>query len=99
MNITSTVFQNNESLDSKYSYDGDNVNPPLTFSEIPQEAASLALIMDDPDAPSGTFTHWILFNLSPSTLQILEGQMPETGILGKNDYGEVAYGGPKPPSG
>ncbi len=99
MQITSTNFQNNEPIPSRFGRDEDDVNPSLTFSEIPEKAESLALIMEDPDAPSGLFTHWILYNMTPGVLQIVEGELPVSGIQGLNDYGEPKYGGPKPPSG
>jgi Raf kinase inhibitor-like YbhB/YbcL family protein len=99
MQVTSSDFQDMEPLPERFSRDGENINPSLTFSEIPPEAESLVLIVDDPDAPVGTFTHWILYNMSPGTLQIVEGELPATGIQGFSDYGEDSYGGPKPPSG
>jgi hypothetical protein len=99
MTITSTAFQPNDPIPSVHSYDGGNVSPPLTFSEVPVEAKSLALLIEDPDAVSGLFTHWVLFNIPPATLQIMEGQVPSGAIVGKNDFGEQSYGGPKPPSG
>lgn len=99
MQITSSDFENLEAIPAKYSRDGEDINPSLTFSEIPDNTQSLLLIVDDPDAPNGTFTHWILYNMSPGTLQIVEGELPISGIQGQNDYGENTYGGPKPPSG
>lgn len=99
MTITSTAFQQKEYIPPEYSYDGDNKNPPLTFSEVPTEAKSLLLIVDDPDAPNGTFTHWIVYNMSPATLQIPEGGLPPTGKPATNSFGAATYGGPAPPSG
>jgi Raf kinase inhibitor-like YbhB/YbcL family protein len=99
MTITSTAFQDNDPIPKEYSFDSKNVNPPLTFSETPEGAESLALIIEDPDAPSGTFTHWILYNMSPATLQILEGELPLGAKQATNDFGQQKYGGPKPPSG
>lgn len=99
MTITSTVFQNDDLIPKEYGYEGRNINPPLTFSEVPVEAKSLALIVEDPDAPNGVFTHWILYNMSPATLQIMEGQIPKGAKQATNDFGLQAYGGPKPPSG
>lgn len=99
MQVASSDFQNNEAIPDKFSRDGEDINPSLTFSEIPLEARSLALIVEDPDAPSGLFTHWILYNMSPGTLQIVEGELPVSGIQGTSDFGEETYGGPKPPSG
>ncbi|MDB5186153.1 MAG: phosphatidylethanolamine-binding protein [Candidatus Saccharibacteria bacterium] len=99
MTITSTAFQHNGYIPRKYTCDDANINPPLTFSEIPEDARSLVLIMDDPDAPSGQFTHWLLYDISPATLQIAENAAPETGTIGMNDYGNIGYGGPCPPQG
>lgn len=99
MQITSTNFQNNEPMPARFSRDGEDINPSLTFSELPEDARSLALIMEDPDAPEGTFTHWIIYDMTPGVLQIIEGEMPISGKQGLNDYGETGYGGPKPPSG
>lgn len=99
MQITSTNFDNLDPLPSQFSRDGDNINPALTFSEIPEAAETLALIVEDPDAPNGVFTHWILYNMLPGTLQITEGELPLSGEQGLNDWGEQAYGGPQPPSG
>lgn len=99
MQITSTDFQNQEPIPEKFSRDGENINPSLTFSQIPENAASLALVVEDPDAPNGIFTHWILYNMSPGTLQIPEAELPLSGLQGTNDYDEETYGGPQPPSG
>ena len=99
MQITSSDFQNEEPLPHRFGRDGEDINPSLTFSEIPDGAQSLALTVEDPDAPSGIFTHWIMYNMSPGTLQILEGELPVSGRQGVNDYDEETYGGPKPPSG
>jgi Raf kinase inhibitor-like YbhB/YbcL family protein len=99
MTITSTAFQPGEPIPAKHSLDGGNTSPPLTFSEVPVEAKSLALTVEDPDAPTGTFTHWIIYNFSPATLQIMEGQTPDTARQAKNDFGNKRYDGPKPPNG
>lgn len=99
MRITSDAFLDNEQMPDKYARANEDINPPLTLSEVPKEAKSLALIMDDPDAPGRTFTHWVVYNMSPATLQILEGSLPMNAIEGVNDYGEKCYGGPAPPSG
>lgn len=100
MNITSTAFQHNGNISSKYTCDGENVNPPLTFSEIPKEAKSLVLIVDDPDAVGGkTFLHWLLYNIPPATMQIMENSIPESSSQGLTHFGKAGYGGPCPPSG
>lgn len=99
MNITSSAIGANGQILPEYTCEGENVSPPLTFSEIPEDAKSLVLILDDPDAPGGTFTHWLLYDMSPATLQLMERQLPLTGKAGTNDFGAQAYGGPCPPSG
>lgn len=99
MQITSSDFEHMEPIPFRFGRKGQDINPSLTFSEIPEDAQSLALIVDDPDAPNGTFTHWILYNMSPATLQIVEGQLPISGEQGFNDYSQQTYGGPMPPYG
>jgi len=98
MKITSSAFQQGGNIPSKFSCDGANTNPPLQISDVPPEAKSLVLIVDDPDAPSGLFTHWAIWNISPQTSTIAEGSTPK-GVQGANDFGKSAYGGPCPPSG
>jgi len=98
MKITSSAFQQGGNIPSKFSCDGANTNPPLQISDLPSEAKSLLLIVDDPDAPSGLFTHWVVWNISPQTTLIAEGSTPK-GVQGTNDFGRSGYGGPCPPSG
>ena len=98
MNITSQSFKGGERIPSKYTCDGENVNPQLSFHGIPGDAKSLALIMDDPDAPSGTFTHWLLWDISAETNDIAEATEIKT-TTGTNDFGNIGYGGPCPPKG
>jgi hypothetical protein len=74
------------------------VSPSLLFHDVPDEAVTLALIMDDPDAPGGTFSHWLIWNMPPTIHQVAEGTKPE-GVMGKNDFGDIAYGAPCPPEG
>lgn len=97
--IKSNVFNNNEEIPQKYSCDGENVNPPLIIENIPEGTKSLVLIVDDPDAPIGVFTHWILFNISPDTNFIDENSVPEGALQGINDFKKVEYDGPCPPHG
>lgn len=99
MTITSTAIQANGNILSQYTCDGPNISPPLTFSEIPIEAKSLVLIVDDPDAPNGTFTHWLLYDMPPSILAIPENDTPQVGKVGTNDFGNAGYSGPCPPNG
>jgi Raf kinase inhibitor-like YbhB/YbcL family protein len=98
MQISSTAFQNNAAIPTKYTCDGERISPPLAFSDIPAETKSLALILDDPDAPSGEFVHWVVFNLPPETTTIAEDQTP-AGIVGKNSGNQNNYFPPCPPSG
>src|SRR6059058_2600630 len=98
MKITSSAFQEGTNIPSKFSCDGANTSPPLQISDVPSAAKSLVLIVDDPDAPSGLFTHWAVWNISPQTSTIAEGSMPK-GVQGTNDFGKSGYGGPCPPSG
>jgi len=98
MKITSSAFQEGGNIPSKFSCDGANTSPPLQISDVPSEAKSLVLIVDDPDAPTGLFTHWAVWNISPQTTTIGEGSTPK-GMQGTNDFGKSGYGGPCPPSG
>lgn len=99
MKISSSAFENNKKIPSIYTCDGSNINPPLQFEGVPQNAKSLALIVDDPDAPMGTWVHWILFNLSPDVTGIDENSIPKDAIEGITSFGKKGYGGPCPPSG
>jgi Raf kinase inhibitor-like YbhB/YbcL family protein len=99
MKISSTAFKENDSIPKKFTSDDANVSPPLHFEDVPNRAKSLALVVEDPDAPSGTFHHWVLFNMSPRTTDIHENSVPVMATQGKNDFGQLEYGGPKPPSG
>jgi len=101
MKLTSPIFENNEKIPRKYTCDGENINPPLTISNIPGNTKSLVLIMDDPDVPAQVrpeqiWDHWIVFNIPPETLEIKENSNP--GIKGKGSYSHLNYGGPCPPS-
>jgi Raf kinase inhibitor-like YbhB/YbcL family protein len=100
MILTSTAFGHNEQIPSDYTCDGKNYNPPLTFSKVPEDAQSLVLIVEDPDAVSKKpFTHWLIYNIPPATLQILKHEVPPNSMLGMTDFGKLEYGGPCPPSG
>jgi Raf kinase inhibitor-like YbhB/YbcL family protein len=99
MKITTTVFQEGGNIPSKFTCDGADANPPLRFEGVPAEAKSLALIVDDPDAPGGLFTHWLVWNIDPKTTAVEENGAPSNSVQGKNDFGKSGYGGPCPPSG
>jgi Raf kinase inhibitor-like YbhB/YbcL family protein len=96
--ISSPTFKHNESIPKKYTCDGENISPPLKIKNIPMNAKSLALILDDPDAPGGTFTHWIAWHISPKKTQISEGEKGKISE-GLNGLGQKGYFGPCPPSG
>ena len=98
LELTSPAFGDNEKIPSKYTCQGDDINPALEIKNTPPETKTLCLIMDDPDAPVGSWNHWIIFDFRP-TDQILEDSVPEGGMQGKNSWGRPDYGGPCPPSG
>lgn len=99
MNLSSTEFKNKEFIPIKYTCDGQDINPPLEISGVPEKAESLALIVDDPDAPNGDWVHWVLWNIPPDTLKIKESSVPQGAIEGTNDFNHTRYGGPCPPKG
>jgi Raf kinase inhibitor-like YbhB/YbcL family protein len=99
MKLTSTAFEQNQPIPARYTCDGVNYNPPFTFSQVPQEAHSLVLVVEDPDAPRKVFTHWLVYNIPPSTQQIREHEVPPQSRQGMTDFGTRGYGGPCPPSG
>ncbi|MEM3519197.1 MAG: YbhB/YbcL family Raf kinase inhibitor-like protein [Candidatus Hadarchaeales archaeon] len=106
MKISSPVFSDGGQIPAKYTADGDNISPPLVFENIPKGTVSLAIIADDPDAPGGTFTHWLIWNLPP-TLTSLQEHIPTVEEVenlgmarqGKNSFGRIGYSGPSPPPG
>ena len=99
MKISSSAFANNSFIPSKYTYDGQDINPPLKIENVPAEAKSLVLIVDDPDAPMGRWVHWTVWNINPKTTEILEASVPKGAVEGLTDFGRPGYGGPCPPSG
>jgi Raf kinase inhibitor-like YbhB/YbcL family protein len=104
LSISSPAFQDGERIPAKYTCEGQNVSPQLEGSGVPEKAQSLALIMDDPDAPGGTFTHWVIFNTPPDSLTSPEAVPTEPQLScgtqqGINDFGTIGYGGPCPPPG
>jgi Raf kinase inhibitor-like YbhB/YbcL family protein len=98
MTITSRAFHQGGDIPAKFTCDGGNTSPPLQITGVPAEAKTLVLIADDPDAPGGLFTHWLVWNIAPQTNSIAEGTPPK-GVHGTNDFGKSGYGGPCPPSG
>jgi len=99
MKITSPAFEDGDMIPATYTCDSDNVNPPLVISDVPEGTQSLALIMDDPDAPGEAFTHWIMWNIPPSTKRIEENEWLDGAEQGMNDGGDLGYSGPCPPEG
>jgi len=99
LTVSSPVFKNNGTIPSKYTCDGANVTPPLFLEHVPAGAKSLALIVDDPDAPAGIWVHWVLWNIHPETKEITENSVPKGAQQGMNDFRKQAYSGPCPPSG
>lgn len=99
MKITSSAFENRQQIPMKYTCNGENINPPLEFSEIPREAKSLVLIVDDPDAPKETWIHWVVYNINPNLREVKEDNIPDDGTEAVTSFGKRGYGGPCPPSG
>ncbi|MFW5942034.1 MAG: YbhB/YbcL family Raf kinase inhibitor-like protein [Chloroflexota bacterium] len=104
MNLQSTAFESGDSIPVEHTCDGENISPTLTWNGVPDEAQALALIVDDPDAPRGTFSHWVVYNLPPDRNRLersipAEERLSPTGMQGRNDFGNVQYEGPCPPRG
>jgi Raf kinase inhibitor-like YbhB/YbcL family protein len=107
LHLTSSAFVNGGPIPAQYTDDGDNVSPPLAWTGVPHGAKSLALIVDDPDAPDPnapkrTWVHWVLYNLPPANGSLpadVKDQLPAGTKQGKNDWGRAGYGGPSPPIG
>lgn len=99
MELASSAFQDKGVIPAGYSYRGGNSSPPLTIRGVPSGAAGLALICDDPDAPAGTWVHWVVWNIDAKTTQIPKGGLPAGAIVGNNSWGKAEWGGPAPPSG
>lgn len=102
--LTSPAFNNLDRIPAKYTGYGDDVSPPLQWSNIPLQTKSFAIVMDDPDARPLTFTHWIIFNIPAGTTQLQEAVSKDLTLQdgskqGKNDFGKIGYNGSKPPSG
>ena len=108
MTITSPVFRHEGAIPARYTCEGDDVSPPLMLGGVPPAAKSLALIVDDPDAPDPAapkrvWVHWVIYNVPPTTKELPEGvradALPTGARVGKNDWGNAEYGGPCPPIG
>lgn len=104
MKLTSSAFSEDAMIPVKYTCDGQDISPPLAWTDVPSGARSLALICDDPDAPAGTWVHWVAFNLAPDMTGLPESVPPEKtpkagGVQGTNSWRRIGYGGPCPPGG
>jgi Raf kinase inhibitor-like YbhB/YbcL family protein len=102
--VTSTDFEEGGMIPSKYTSDGENVSPPLKWEGVPDGTKSIALISDDPDAPMGTWVHWVMWNIPADAKQLAENMPPDEDLpdgsrQGVTDFGSHGYGGPSPPSG
>ena len=104
MKLTSTAFGEGGMIPAQYTCNGPDISPPLNWEDVPEQTKSLALIADDPDAPVGTWVHWVLYNLPADTHELQE-DLPKTKVLpngamqGTNDFRKIGYGGPCPPGG
>jgi Raf kinase inhibitor-like YbhB/YbcL family protein len=96
--VTSTDFAAGSTIPTTFTCDGENASPPISWTNTGGDTKGYALIVDDPDAPSGTFTHWVLFDLPPSPTSLAKGSS-DVGVAGANDFGDAKYGGPCPPKG
>jgi len=99
MKIASPDFPEGGMIPARFTCDGTNVNPRLDITGVPAGARSLVLIVDDPDAPAGTWNHWLLWNIDPGTTKIAAGAVPSGAVQGRSDFGQEKYIGPSPPSG
>jgi len=104
LQVTSSAFSDGQPIPTKYTCDGENVSPPLKWTGVPAAAKSVALICDDPDAPAGTWVHWVAYGLPASATGLPEGVAPESALVGggkqgTNDFKRIGYGGPGPPGG
>lgn len=99
MKITSSAFIDGGRFPQEFTAQGEDHSPPLRIEDVPGETKSLVLIMDDPDAPSGVFTHWVVFDIAAGERTFDRAKFPTSARLGRNDFGRVQYGGPNPPTG
>ena len=96
--VTSTAFREGGTIPSKYTCDGNDISPPLAWDDVPANTSAVALVIDDPDAPGGTFTHWVLLDIDPAATGLAEARLPPGAVQAKNSAGKAAYFGPCPPS-
>lgn len=104
MELVSNDFNQNEMIPQEFTCEGENISPELKFLKVSDRAKTFVLIMDDPDAPTGTFVHWVVYNMPANKLEIEKNfpkkeKLTDGTLQGKNDFGEIGYGGPCPPPG
>ena len=99
MELRSSAFSEGDTVPVRFTCEGANVSPPLGWSDVPDGSTQLRLRVTDPDAPSGTFTHWLVTGIDPSATDVGEGSVPAGGTEERNSFGDAAYGGPCPPPG
>lgn len=99
IDVNSPSFEEKGEIPVKYTCSGQGINPEINIGNLPEETKSIALIVDDPDAPGGKFTHWIAWNISPDTQRINENSVPSEAVEGLNGFGKTGYGAPCPPKG
>ena len=97
--VRSAAFSEGDTVPVQFTCEGENVSPPLSWSDMPEGAAKLRLSVTDPDAPSGAFTHWLVTGIDPSSSEVGQGMVPAGGTEERNSFGQAAYGGPCPPRG
>lgn len=97
--LASTAFNDQDLIPRRHTKDGEDLSPPLTWSGIPDGTAELVLLCEDPDAPSGTFLHWVVTGIDPDSRGVEEGHTPPAGSPGTNGFGSTGWGGPRPPAG
>lgn len=97
--LRSAAFADHGLIPVQYSRDGGNISPPLEWSDVPSDTVELALLCTDPDAPSGTFTHWAVAGIPATATGFGEGELPAGVVVGRNDFGQLGWGGPRPPIG
>ena len=99
ISVTGVEFDDGDLLPDRYAHGGDNVSPALTWTGVPAGAKELVILCEDPDAPAGTFVHWVVTGIDPSATGVAEGTVPAGGLEGVNGFGEMGWGGPEPPVG
>lgn len=97
--VTSDAFQDGGTIPARFTCDGEDLSPPLTWSNVPDDTEEIAVVVEDPDAPQGTFVHWVVAGIDPMTVGLEVGEVPTGAVEGTNDFEETGYRGPCPPEG